>query len=127
MKRLTIIVGLAITLAFAGCSKSDPAPQAGAPTTKADAPTTKAGGTTTATLSLNDCLTVATGNLGVIGGEADAAQKVKAFKPPQEVSDAIDTLIAKGGLKLDGTSQDEAVAASTKLSEWVSSVCPKPS
>lgn len=130
MTRWIIIGGLAVTLALTGCSKSDPAQDATPTTAKSDSgdtPTTKSGGNTTATFSLNDCLAVATGNLGVIGGNKEAADKVKAFKPPSDVSDAIDLLIDKGGIKIDGSNQDEVLEASKKLTDWVEAVCPKSS
>ena len=126
MHRWLIIAGLSLTLALAGCSKDDPAPQNQTPTTQGgDSPTTKSAGATTATLGLNDCIAVATANLGLIGGDAESAAKLKAFNPPSDVSDAIDTLVRTGGLKITGSNQDEAVAASSKVSDWVAAVCPK--
>jgi hypothetical protein len=43
------------------------------------------------------------------------------------VSSAIDTLVDAGGLKLDASKQDKAMAASTTVTDWVSAVCPKSS
>ena len=127
MRRWIIIGGLTVTLALTGCSKNDPVAQDATTTTAAsgDAPTTKAGGTPTATFDLNDCLAVATGNLGVIGGSAESAAKIKAFKPPSDVVDAIDLLVAKGGIKVDASDQDDVLAASKKITDWVDAVCPK--
>jgi hypothetical protein len=76
-------------------------------------------------LSLNDCMTVALANPGLISGNADDAAKLKALNPPSDVSSAIDTLVDAGGLKLDGSNQDKAMAASTTVTDWVSAVCPK--
>lgn len=130
MKRWIIIGGLAVTVALAGCSKSEPSAttpttSSASPTTKAgDSPTTKAG-TTTATFSLNDCLAVGVANLGVIGGSQTDGEKIKGYNPPEDVKKAVDVLVAAGGLKVTGGEQEKELEASTTITNWVDAVCPK--
>lgn len=130
MKRWMIVGGVVVALALVGCSKDEPT--ASTPTTSAssssndsdDTPTTKSGDTTTDTLSLEDCLTVSVANLGVISGNAGDADKLKAFDPPDEVVEAADLIVEKGGIKIDASDQDDVLAASDTLTQWVDAVCP---
>ena len=131
MKRWIIVGGVVVALALVGCSKDEPT--ASTPTTSAsassndsdsDSPTTKAGDTTTETLSLNDCLAVSMANLGVISGNADDAEKLKSYDPPDEVVEAADLIVEKGGIQIDASDQDDVLAASDTLTSWVDAVCP---
>jgi hypothetical protein len=128
MKRWIIVGGVVAALALVGCSKDEPT--ASTPTTSAsassgdDTPTTKGGGTTSETLTLNDCLAVGMANLGVISGSSEDGDKLKSFDPPDEVKDAVDVIVANGGIKLDGSGQDEVLAASETVTNWVDAACP---
>lgn len=129
MKRWIIVASVVAALALAGCSKDEPT--ASTPTTSAssssDDPSTSeggGGGSTTDTLSLDDCLVVSMANLGLLSGNAEDAEKIKSYDPPDEVAEAADLLVDEGGIQLDTSQQDEVLAASETLSQWVDDVCP---
>lgn len=130
MKRWIILGSLIVAVTLVGCSKDEP--KASTPTTSVsassrdgDSPTsTRDGGTTTATLSLSDCLDVSKANLGLLSGAEEDAAKIKSFDPPDEVKGAVDVLVANGGISVDGSNQDDAVAAADTVANWVSDACP---
>lgn len=128
MKRWIIVGGVVVALSLVGCAKDEPTASTPSTTASAssgdDTPTTEAGDTTTETLTLNDCLAVSMANLGVISGSAEDAEKLKSYDPPDEVKDAVDVIVAAGGIQIDASDQDEVLEASTTVTDWVDAACP---
>jgi len=111
------VVGVLVSLALVGCSKSEPvATNAGNNASS----TTSAGGGSKGQVTPAACIEMAEAVLKVTAtGSKSDADKLKSYNPPSDVSAAIDALVGAGGVK----TSDAMAKNADKIGAWVDGLC----